>query len=412
MAKIAPDTIAKMKPKSFLWEDDVGVYKALDGSISFKIRYYIRLPDGTPKRKTETVENATNKTQARGLLDKRRGEVFTGTYTEKVRSVTVGEFAPRFLELKRDLATVKRYKISLKLYVVPFFGNTPLTSITVAMCKEFRLKRLDEGASPATARFDLRTLQSLMSTAREDGHRCDDPVASVDLSVDNKRGRSLAATERKRLFEAAHARPENDYIRPMLYVLFYTGMRIGNACELRWEHVLFEHNQLILPRTKTKKYKPPMSKHLTAELKRWKRHCLSDQWVFPARNAREKPRTPDGCKARWKKLLADAKVRDFRRHDFRHNTVTTLRSKGAHDSRIMETTGHATLQMIDRYDHPEFGDVAAAVDLLPAPFEISERAGDPQVIPSEGNLEKQVETARQAYIKAIQELETHRNTGK
>jgi integrase len=64
----------------------------------------------------------------------------------------------------------------------------------------------------------------------------------------------------------------------------------------------------------------------------------------------------------WKRLLADAGVRDVRLHDGRHTAATLLLSEGVHPRVVMEVLGHAQMRTItDTYSHvmPALGRDAA-----------------------------------------------------
>lgn len=58
----------------------------------------------------------------------RKAAVFEGTFRQKRRAepTTLSTFAPRFLETKRHLRTVAKYRQQLAHHLIPFFGSKPI----------------------------------------------------------------------------------------------------------------------------------------------------------------------------------------------------------------------------------------------------------------------------------------------
>ncbi len=234
MGAINPTTIRALAHGRWIWDRGVGVYKAKDGSVSFYIRYYAQLPDGTRFQVDERVKDATNRKQAEDVRTARRAEVFRGTWRpqEKQRVVTFAEFAENdFLEAKsaQRLRSVARYKSAIGTHIVPHFGRTvTLGGITRVEIKAYYEKRLNEAAI-ATANYELNTLKSIYTEAMASGLALSNPARLVRMTApNNERIRRVSKDEVRRLFKASNEIPWR--LGRMLFLkLYWTGMRIEEA---------------------------------------------------------------------------------------------------------------------------------------------------------------------------------------
>ncbi len=355
-----------------IWKDGV----ACNDHGTWKIRYRVPLGPDTraTKQITETLRGCRNRLQARQVLALRMAAVFDGSYRPRTteRPPTVADFAPLFLEAKRDLSSAKKYKSQLDKHLLRVFGRKLLRDVTVMECDAYRRARIDAGAAPATARNELRCLQSLFVEARSRGLVTNDPVSGVAFGkIDNTRRRLMGEDERGRLL--AELSKRDDFLRPLFVLLYYTGMRLGDACALPWSRIDFGENVVALRQSKTDDWVyVPMHPTLRAELERWKEACGSDEWVMPSPQYEGRHMSKFVVALPWKELLAAAKVENLWRHDLRRHLVTMLRAAGVGDGVIASISGHKTVQMIERYDNPQIIQARAAVLKLPDLTGISE----------------------------------------
>jgi integrase len=364
---------------------NIGEYRREDGTVAWKIRYRVPIAPGAKRtrQKTETLRECRSRRQAEGVLADRKARVFRQEYQPRANReiLTVREFAergsapnvpkedrvPSFYEIKENLDSLAWYKRAFDLHVFKPLGHLALVSVTTSHCEDYRRARLREGAAEATIRNELRYLQSLFVEAKKRGLMDADPVANMSFeALDNERARVLSADERNAVFGELLRLDEADDFRPFVFVLFFTGMRCGNALRLKWEHVRFDLGTLILQKTKTKQYRPPLAAALHGELLRWRQFDLQSEYVFPGTrsDAAEGHRGYSWARRHWAEICKRAGVGNLNMHDFRHNLVSTLRAFGAGDKAIMQVSGHSTLVMLNRYDHPELGAVKAHVDRL------------------------------------------------
>ncbi|WP_373505651.1 tyrosine-type recombinase/integrase [Aestuariivirga sp.] len=281
----------------------------------------------------------------------RKAAIFEGTYQKKrkTESTTIKSFAPRFLETKRHLKTLKKYRQQLDQHIIPHFGTRPIEAITGQDCLAFYNKRLDTDAAISTVNGEVACLKSLFSEAIRAGTVSLNPVKGIKfLNPNNVRDRILSNEETARLFAAAGEM--SDFVRPLFHMLFQTGMRLGEALALEWTDVEFEHERIVIRRSKSGEGRRiPLRSTLANELIRWKPAARDSRWIFPARF--DNGDAMQSVRKGWLRLCKSAHVANLRPHDLRHNFTSQLQAAGVSDSIIMSITGHKTHVMLHRYSH-------------------------------------------------------------
>src|SRR5688572_18059507 len=117
---ISPKTIGRLPPGGWLWDSGIGFRRNdSDDGGSWYIKYRAPMAgqarDGVaaPTRQVkERLPNCRNRSQAEGVLMARKAAIFDGTYRRlaKAEPLTLRAFVPRFLETKRHLRTVRKYR--------------------------------------------------------------------------------------------------------------------------------------------------------------------------------------------------------------------------------------------------------------------------------------------------------------
>ena len=369
-----PSTLRKLPAGTWVWRNGVGFRTDARGGGTWYVKYWAPVPGIFPegarpplRQVKERVPNCRNRSQAEGVLRARRSAVFDGTYRphRKVQVTTFADFAPRFLEAKRHLRTFVKYRLLIDRYLLAYFGKKPLVTISSRDCLDYYNARLDTDAAIATVNGEMACLKSLFSEAIRAGVCQTNPVRGIKLvNPNNVRDRILGDDETTRLFTAADK--AMDYVRPLFYVLYYTGMRRGEALALRWLDVEFAHQRLVLRDSKTGEgRKVPMRQALADELIRWKPSVGGSPWVFPGRYNIDVPMNT--IRPGWLCFCRDAGVTNLHPHDLRHNFTSMLQARGVSDSIIMSITGHKTHVMLHRYSHSNDAQRLAATESLPAP---------------------------------------------
>ena len=341
-------SLRKLPAGVWAWESGVGFRRNQSGpGGSWYIKYRAPIGGHVPKgmlsptrQVKERLPNCRNRSQAEGVLMARKAAVFDGTYRRmrKAEPTTLKAYAPKFLEAKRHLRTVKKYRQQLNQHILPRLGTRTLGAVSGKDCLAYYNERLDSEAAISTVNGEMACLKSLFSEALRDGHIDINPVKGIRLvNPNNVRDRILSSEETARMFAAAAE--ADDFIRPLFHVLFHTGMRLGEALALEWGDVEFDHQRMVIRQSKSGEgRKVPLRDVLADELVHWKPIARGSRWVFPARYDADKP--INSVQKAWLRLCAAAGVTGLRPHDLRHNFTSALQAAGVADSIIMAITGH------------------------------------------------------------------------
>jgi integrase len=195
------------------------------------------------------------------------------------------------------------------------------------------------------------TLSHVFSVAvNEWGWLESNPVRKV-VKPKEPRGRIrfLSQEELDRLLTACKG-SDNKYLYPIVVIALSAGPRRGNIEKLKWRDVDLIRGLLFLEDTKNDEPQSiPLvgkAKDLLAELydKRDPEIALVFPWIGD-------PTRPVPIEKAWQKVMAEAKIDDFRFHDLRHTAASYLAMSGASLLEIAHILGHKSLEMVKRYAH-------------------------------------------------------------
>lgn len=269
-----------------------------------------------------------------------------------------------------------RRKLEKHVYPIMFegrpIGDIPVAEFTAAHAKHItRQATLPQGSKRAVGQC-IKRMFKLAAEVME--ILPESPLRSWKLPGKNDE------------LDGAYLFPDEDALLlackevPLVKRLFFglaarEGIRRGRIVTLRWDSLrLSEHGYKGVARVPGKPNKRPANWVLTdgtAEaLRRWRRICPSEAWVFPAealpRYRRYRSGQPLSVQHFADDLRESLKVAGvtrpelfeseggFRRlvgHDLRATYVTLARANGESDAVIRRRTRHTTTSMIDRYDH-------------------------------------------------------------
>ena len=146
---------------------------------------------------------------------------------------------------------MRLYRQHLELHIKPFLGATKLCDLTPAVIKEFRAQLLREGRSHSV----VNSRVSLMLGAAMEGGQ----VAQNVVRIANPRQRREQGLEKrhKRQLEVGIDIPTKDelramlkhatgWMRPLIVMAVFTGLRVGELRGLRWSDVNFEEQILTV----------------------------------------------------------------------------------------------------------------------------------------------------------------------
>ncbi|HEP5930594.1 tyrosine-type recombinase/integrase [Streptococcus anginosus] len=164
-------------------------------------------------------------------------------------------------------------------------------------------------------------------------------------------------------------------IKLLFTVLFFTGLRLGEALALTWQDIDFSSNTIHITKsvyvnkgishisaTKTKAgtRRIIINKKLSQEMQYWQqqqKHLLeqftSDSMSLQVFQSSPITITKNSIEKQYKKILErDATLKKIRIHDFRHSHASLLINQGEDYLVVKERLGHASITTtIDTYSH-------------------------------------------------------------
>lgn len=271
--------------------------------------------------------------------------------------------------------------------------DKPLGDFNAWIIEKWRSARLKAGIGAATVNRDLSALRGMFSRALEWGVIAEHPMRTVKaLQAPSGKARWLSDDEEIRLRAALDAREEReragresanawraargyelmpelraaafvDHLKPAVLLSINTGLRQGELLKLDWQHVNLERAILTVIDASAKSGKQrhiPLNDEALATLKAWRAQQTEHGIVFASADGGVRV----DVKTAWKKLLADAKIVNFRWHDMRHHFASRLVMAGVDLNTVRELLGHADLTMTLRYAHLAPEHLSAAVAKL------------------------------------------------
>lgn len=375
MAKITKRIVDSLKPGNIAWDGEVSGFgvrcqrKAkvyiVKTAISGRPRWFTIGKHGSPW----TVEKA--RTKAKSII----GDIADGKDPAKDRDAnkdkpTVATLCERYLE---DYAKEHKKPSSLNSdqknidnHVIPLLGREFVASVTLADIDRFKRavkdgktarnrKKEQQGGPKVTggkgvANRCIALLSKMFNLAERWGWRPDgsNPCRHVDRYPENRRERFLSDKELSVLAgELNKAEGENLYSVAAIRLLIFTGARLGEILNLKWEQVDMQRAMLLLPDSKTGQKAVFLSApalDVLANLPRMENN------PFVICGDREGAHLVNLQKP-WRRVRKKAKLEDVRLHDLRHSFASVAASGGLSLPMIGKLLGHTQAATTQRYAH-------------------------------------------------------------
>ena len=151
-------------------------------------------------------------------------------------------------------STISRYNHIVQRHIQPFLGNYQISEIGAALLEEYidyllQHGRLDGsgGLSPKSVADIIVVIKSSMRYAQENGYRINCSTTGLSVKRSKKDMRVLSKKEQQQL--ECVLMQDTDLTKFMVLLCLYTGIRIGEACALRWKHIRLDSGILEVRET-------------------------------------------------------------------------------------------------------------------------------------------------------------------
>jgi integrase len=279
---------------------------------------------------------------------------------------TVSDLLDRYIAEHVERQNKPRTQTSVKGIVErdirPEFGHLKVAAVTRQDVHKFHAAQPHR---PRQANLILSVCSKAFSLAELWEMRAEgsNPCRKIDRYPERHRERFLSAEELGRL-GATLRRAETEglpwknggctlyrrVVTGAIELLLYTGCRLSEVLNLRWEHVDFAAGVITLSDTKSGGPQlVTMNAPARQVLKVLQASKGASDWVLPSVSSPKQPISKAGIEAAWQKIRIAAQIDDVRMHDLRHTVGTYAGQSGANAFLVRDLLRHKNLAMTGRY---------------------------------------------------------------
>lgn len=304
---------------------------------------------------------------------------------EKLLAELIELYLTDKVKMKNSARTFEQYEDCLNRLVRPALGSKKAKEITP---QEITALHNQLEGRPYLANRMLSVVSSMYRWAATQNYvpQNQNPASGISRFKEEHRERLLSSDELVRLGDALQEAvteglplvidppkrtkhvPKNrrNVINPhavaAIRLLMFTGARLSEILNLKWDEVNFEHGLLLLPKSKTGKREiilnaPALG--ILADLPRVGAYVIASS---SSGTRYEKPRRD--LKKPWATISKRAGLEGVRVHDLRHHYATIGASSGMSLPIVGKLLGHTTPATTARYGHLQNDPVRRAADAI------------------------------------------------
>lgn len=320
--------------------------------------YFIAMVKGNRLIKPLSTSLAT----ARKIRDKYLNEIalFGEIQTNKQSAMQgdngellFGEVAQQWIkiwETKIKSSTLRDYRGALNHYILPRFGNIPISKIGYIDIESFRSKLRCGNKRKNNVLVPMR---SIMRFALKGELIAKNPMTHVDnLTTEKPDINALSMEEVNQFLNSVEP-----YYRNFFIVAFFTGMRFGEMAALKWINVDFKAGAIHVketrvrgiegsPKTKGSARDIQMLPPVVEALKELRNEArFTSPYVFV--NKHKNPLLPNSISFHiWKPALKKAGLKERSLYQTRHTFACLMLDSGELPGWVQKMMGHESLKMI------------------------------------------------------------------
>jgi integrase len=132
-------------------------------------------------------------------------------------------------------------------------------------------------------------------------------------------------------------------------LLLYTGCRLSEVLNLRWENIDFDVGVITLSETKSGRPQLVTINAPARQVLKTLAEAEKSEGVLPSVSSAKRPISKAGIEAAWHRIRLVAQIEDVRLHDLRHTVGTYAGQSGANAFLVRDLLRHKNLAMTGRY---------------------------------------------------------------
>lgn len=337
--------------------------------------------NGKRHRKSLGLKNtSTNRKHAKQrLIPELQIKLLSGEFFDKTKMPTVSEYMEISFQLRegsRTKSTIYGHRKNYERYIEPIFGSMKIDTLTSRKITIWQNNLVKQGLAKATIDKIRGLLYSMYEDSIEEGFLIKNPISNVKRVSTNIKPKQptreidpFSKSEIQRIISAEEGQTQNLYA-----LLFFSGVRIGEAIGLTWRDIDFENNVLKIRRQVRFGESTPLKTQNSIRdipiidvLKPFLENQFnltgkSDSYVFLNKQGTQFYSSNKVREQFWIKTFEKVNIPYRNLHQTRHTYISNLISSGEDINYVSMIAGHkntkVTLEKYSRYiphNNSEFG---------------------------------------------------------
>ena len=274
----------------------------------------------------------------------------------------------RFLEVERRYSphTLSNYRRDLLAFAdwTRGEGIAEIGKATAEDVRRFIAAEHRRGLSPRSLQRRLSALRGLLRFLSDRGEIAGNVAGGLRApKAGRKLPQTLDADEMTRLVEVPTDRPLGLRDRAMLELLYSSGLRLSELCDLRWDQLDLAEGLVRVLGKGNKTRVVPVGRMALEALQNWQKESSpdSDAPVFPGRGGA--PIGPRAVQLRLRQLAQQQGLwKRVYPHLLRHSFASHLLESSGDLRGVQELLGHADIATTQIYTHLDFQHLAKVYD--------------------------------------------------
>jgi len=332
-----------------------------NGKESFRIEYldsekrrlYLRLKKSVITTRERAVAQASREIERMEKIGRIANSYSRETVIPNVAGdYQISQVADKFLYAKKreNIRSFNILRTAIENRIVPFFGNIPMSRLTIGKIKDYVNERRKE-VKDVSIKNDLISLRTMYGWAKDEKIYTDPhPVKIKKLHLNvMDRERYMTPEEEQKIWKVMENQP---ILRDLATFILNVSMRNQNILDLTWDRISFDKQEAFVP-ADTHKQKDHDGHYLLNTtildlLEKLKKKSSKSKYVFHFPNGKK-----IGIKwvqRNWRATCEKAGVEDLHFYDLKATCLTRMAGKKEINPFILQHfSNHSSLNSLQKY---------------------------------------------------------------